>query len=616
MLDRKALFMQINTGERSPQFTSIDWQGMFGQFMNPEGLGMIGILIFLYSLSALMGKKGKLTSARFCGTGEKLAATSAALKQMANNKQQPVTLYSGTPNYWFPQWKGFSAWWQTLLGSSPTVWFPNAERGLLVIGAPGSGKTFSAIDRAIESALQQGFSTIIYDKKGDQMKTFAPMAARYGYNVQVFAPGESYSGAINPLDFMRDEQDSVMAGEIGRVIAQNGKAGDGKGNEFFEKAGEMMAKGLVQLAKGSPYPDLAMVYAFIQLPDLVGRLYHAVHRPNGHPRKMSRWIAASFSQLLSSKDAEKTVAGIKASAEAIYSSFIQKDLLRVFIGRSTIPLRLEGKQCIIFKLDDERREIVGPLLAAAIHLCVVKNLAQKRSRPFVYALDEFPSLKFDRIVQWVNEYRSNGGVPIIGIQSLNQLYDRYGDKQGAAIASALSTHILFNPGDYDTAEKYSKRYGEVEVLLKNRSTGRTMGGQQSNSRSVTWNEQLHKKPLITPDEILRFPQGKCVITSPAYSAGGEALFPYVLKIPVSKKDLNRASTSEKLWISIRSQLEQRVNSQTRDLDLETELENRIRTAFEMLPHPDEVESVTSNSSSNRDVLASQVVKEYVRHHQI
>ena len=65
---------------------------------------------------------------------------------------------------------------------------------------------------------------------------------------------------------------------------------------------------------------------------------------------MDRWIASSFSQLLSSKDAEKTVAGIKATAEATYSSFIQKDLLRAFIGRSTIPIALEGKKCIIFKL--------------------------------------------------------------------------------------------------------------------------------------------------------------------------------------------------------------------------------------------------------------------------
>ena len=593
--NRHPVLLQATTQSVAKRpLTGIEFGGLIGQFMNPEGLSMLGILLSLAVFSKIVGSgKGKVTSGRLCGTAEKMAATGLAIKQMKDKKRQPVTLWSGKPTYWFNgQWRGLSARLQTLLGASPTVWFPNAERGTLVIGAPGSGKTFSVIDRMVESAFQQGFPVIIYDKKGEQMKLHAPLAVRYGYDVQVFAPGEAYSGVINPLDFMRDAQDAVMATEIGQVIARNASPGESKGNEFFEKAGELMAKGLVQLAKSSPYPDLAMVYAIIQLPDLVERIYHAVHRPDNHPLKMDRWIASSFSQLLSSKDAEKTVAGIKATAEATYSSFIQKDLLRAFIGRSTIPVVLEGKKCIIFKLDDQRRAVVGPLLAAAIHLCVVSNLSRVRSDPFVYCLDEFPSLKFDRMDQWANEYRSAGGVPIVGIQSLNQLYNLYGDKKGAAIASALSTHILFNPGDLETAEKYSKRYGEVEVLIKSRSTGSSMG--QQTSRSVNWSEQLQKKPLISADEILRFPQGKCVITSPAYGTGTEALFPYPLKIPVRYGDLKRSKESESLWDTrIRPQLENRAASLSVDratgksINIDEELENRIRAACKMLPHPND-----------------------------
>jgi type IV secretion system protein VirD4 len=523
----------IETRETRPIF-SIDLAGLFKQFLNPEGLTMLGAFAILLLLGAVMGKgKGKLTSARFAGIAEKMWATNLALKQITQTTCYPCTLWSGTPCYWWGgKFKGWSARVQTLLGASPTIWFPDAGRGILVIGTPGSGKTYSVIDRLLESAFRQRFSVIVYDKKGDQVRLHAALATRYDYDVQVLAPGEAYSGVINPLDFMKNHQDAMMAGELGRIIAQNAGLGEGKGNEFFQQAGEMLARGLVQLAKQSNYPDLAMVYAFIQLPNFVERIYHCVNRPNGHPLKMDRWIAPSFSQLLSSKDAEKTVAGIKATAEATYSAFIQKDILRVFIGHSTISIRLEGKQVIFFKLDDKRRSVLAPLLAAAIHLCVVENLATKRKNPFVYSLDEFPSIKLDRIINWVNEYRSNGGVPIIGIQSLNQLYDTYGDKRGAATVSALSTHVLFNPNDWETAEKYSKRYGETEVSIRSRSTGNSLGQQAS--RSITWSEQLHKKPLISPDEIMRFPQGKCVITSPAYGSGNEALFPYRLTIPVSK----------------------------------------------------------------------------------
>ncbi|MGK7924822.1 MAG: type IV secretory system conjugative DNA transfer family protein, partial [Spirulina sp.] len=338
-MNKTIFFAQTPTSETSANrpLINIDIRGLMGQFLTVEGLGMLGIFLVLLLLSKMTGRKGKLTSGRLVGTGDRLKATNLALQQMRGEKCQPVTLWSGTPNYWLGKsFKSAIARLQTLLGASPSLWFPNAERGILVIGAPGSGKTFSVIDRLIESSFQQGFSTVIYDKKGDQMKLHAPLAARYGYEVSVLAPGEPYSGVINPLDFMRDPQDAVMAGQIGRVIANNADSEQGKSNEFFKNAGEMMAKGLVQLAKSSQYPDLAMVYAFIQLPDFVHRLAHSVYRPDGHPLKMDRWISASFSQLLSAKDAEKTVAGIKATAEATYSAFIQKDLLRAFIGQSTI----------------------------------------------------------------------------------------------------------------------------------------------------------------------------------------------------------------------------------------------------------------------------------------
>ena len=107
---------------------------------------------------------------------------------------------------------------------------------------------------------------------------------------------------------------------------------------------------------------------------------------------------------------------------------------------------------------------------------------------------------------------------------------------------------------------------------------------------------MQKKPLISPDEILRFPQGKCVITSPVYATGTEALFPYPLKIPVRPGDIKRAKESEKLWdSSIRPQLERRakalsVEQQTgKLLNIDEELDQRIRFAYQLLPHPNDPE---------------------------
>jgi type IV secretory pathway TraG/TraD family ATPase VirD4 len=274
---------------------------------------------------------------------------------------------------------------------------------------------------------------------------------------------------------------------------------------------------------------------------------------------------------------------------------IQADLLRAFLGKSDIPTKIEGRQMIVFKLDDERRSVVGPLLAAAIHLLVVSNLSRPRKDPLIISLDEFPSIRLDRMPQWINEYRSNGACFILGIQSLEQLYEGYGEKMGVAIASACSTHILFNPGNTDTAKKYSERYGEKEVLVKSKSTSRSQGGQSQANRSISWNESLQKMPLFSVDEILRFPQGRCVITNPGYSSGGEGSIPYALTIPIPKTDLKRKDESEALWDThVRPRLESRVQLASLE-QLTAALYDRIAEAERMLPLPDAGANVPQES---------------------
>lgn len=577
----------------------------FQEYNNPQGWTFVGTFLVLVLVMLITGKgKGKITTGRTVRMAEKIAAVSTALKQMQERKHNRVTLWCGKPRYWIRgSFQGLGTYLQTLLGSPPTIFLPDAQRSLLVIGTPGSGKTASVIDSALESAFMQGCPVILYDKKGDQMRLHAPLAARYGYQVWVFAPGEPYSGVLNPLDFIRDPYDSVMAGEIGQVINRNAARG-GKSDEFFATAGDLLAKALLQLAKGTQYPDMAMVYALLRLPNLAQRLDYAVQS-----HQMDEWIATSFNQFLSAKEAEKTISGILTTAAATFSNFIQADLLRTFIGQSDIPTQIQGRQMIVFKLDDARRSVVGPLLAAALHLTIVANMSRPRRDPLIISLDELPSLKLERLPQWINEYRSNGACFLLGIQSLNQLYEQYGEKLGAAIAFACSSHILFNPGDVKTAEEYAKRYGEKEVVVRTRSTSRSTG--LHSSRSTSWNESLQKIPILTPDEILRFEQGKCVITNPAYRSRGEGSIPYLLKIPIAQAEFNHRAKTESLWErQVQPALQRRV--QLADHQMLTQaLYDRIEAADWLLPLPEHsAQSKSGGVERSPDVLDNLPVRQY------
>ncbi|MBE9124751.1 MULTISPECIES: type IV secretory system conjugative DNA transfer family protein [unclassified Coleofasciculus] len=582
--------------EQDSSPVGIDPVGLLKQFNNPEGYMMLFVFLVLLILSRFAGSSSKITSGRIAGGSEKLAATNKAIQQR-RARTNKVTLWCGEPRYWLGgKLKNWSARIQALFGQPSTLWLPDMQRSMLVIGQPGSGKSFSTIDPAIESAMQQGLPILLYDKKGDQLQLHGSQAARYGYKIYVFAPGEKYSDSFNIFNYLTGPEDGTMAGEIASVINANAQKPGEKGDAFFSKAGALLSKALIQLVKSYPdphYHDLAMLYGIIRLPDLVERLDYGVQSG-----RINQWVATSFNQFLSAKHAKKTISGILTTASATFSSFIQRDLLPSLMGASSIPPKIEGKTLVVFKLDDERRHVVGPVVAAAIHMMVVKNLSFKRQEGLIVSLDELPSIRLSNVPQWVNEYRSNGGCFILGIQSLQQLYEGYGDKMGKAIASACSTHVLFNPGTNDTAKQYSERYGDKEVTHKTKSTSHSKG-----SRSTSWSEHRQKVPLFTIDQILGLPQGRCIVSNPAYGSFTRTLVPYPLKILIPNQQIERWHKSEALWDEqVRPALEQRQAKFTpTEEELLAAIEARIEIARQWLPMPpDDEESGKGKASEGKE----------------
>ncbi|WP_242046226.1 MULTISPECIES: hypothetical protein [Calothrix] len=84
--------------------------------------------------------------------------------------------------------------------------------------------------------------------------------------------------------------------------------------------------------------------------------------------------------------------------------------------------------------------------------------------------------------------------------------------------------------------------GQKEFIIKNKSISDSKEG-----RTVTWTDNLQAMPILTADEIMRFPIGKCAITNPGYTSRSEGSIPYALTIPIPKLDMHRMSKSEKLW---------------------------------------------------------------------
>jgi type IV secretory pathway TraG/TraD family ATPase VirD4 len=420
-----------------------------------------------------------------------------------------------------------------------TIFIPDGQRGTAVCGAPGSGKTFSVIDPMIRSVIDQGFPICLYDFKfpGGQAEIHAAYARNKGYDVRIFAPGFEGTESCNLLDFLKSPDDSETAGQIAKVLNSNFSLNGGKGGEdpFFKLSGDQLIKAVLQLAKLSKYPDFLTCQKILALDsvDLIDRVKAA---------DISPWVKTSWDQFMSMRESEKTAASVAAIASLMFTNFVSPDILPCLCGESTIPLDLEGKQMIIFGMDQNRRDIIGPILATVLHMIVTRNVSKKRIDPLAVFLDELPTLSLPSLVNWLNESRSAGFCGVLGYQNMTQLEKAYGKENSRAILSGCNTKFIFNPGEYESAKYFSDYLGDEEVHYKQKSRSNSKDGGSS---SVS--DQDKTKKMFSPEEFLKLPAGDCIFINPAYANKKEASIPVKLKVNVGDGEMQRRAFGEKYF---------------------------------------------------------------------
>ncbi|MBW4434323.1 MAG: type IV secretion system DNA-binding domain-containing protein [Pelatocladus maniniholoensis HA4357-MV3] len=560
-------YIATNSNSNNAVFNTSQQLGVL--LKSQSGLMLLGCLVVIAIFSWLSShhKKGKVATSYWGGASQKATARKKATEQMNKTTRNNVALYVGMPEemrdklqaQWRSQGlvKNSSQKWSKALrklNASPTLYVSDAQRGIAAIGAAGSGKTFSVIDPLIRSAFDQGFPVCLYDfKHPAQTKRAVAYAMKRGYTVRVFAPGFAESESCNPLDLLKDEEDAIAAAQMTQVISRNfDRGGNNSGDKFFEEAGESLVEGILLVTKAiatltgdDQYCDLMTAQAILSLPDLAARLEAA------SKSKLKIWTTRPLSQLISVKHSEKTAASIIGTAQRMFQRFLKKDFVGAFCGKTTLPLDLDGKQLIIFGLDRNNRDIVGPLLAAILHMIVSRNVSRTVPRfdPLVVALDELPTLYLPSLVNWLNENREDGFVGILGYQNISQLEKAYGKELARAILGGTATKFIFNPQDPESAKLFSDYLGEMEIQLysKSRSTGK---GGASHSR----NEQRQKRHLWEPAQFAKMGTGKAVIINPAYTCGSEAYVPLLQTLKVPQADIEEMNWSESKWDMIRSRL--------------------------------------------------------------
>ena len=528
---------------------------------SPLFVGYFAILVLLAMLSMFTGRRGSLSDVRFANRAEIKRGRQRGLRQIAAQvpKEMALELDRG-------------------------LVLSDLQPAMSVVGRSRAGKTRSFIDPAIKSGIDQGWSNIVFDVKGNLMKKHAAYALAKGYDVYVYAPGFDYSDGLNFLDFMKHPGDAKAAYELARVLENNFGEPGARKNDFFSSQGIALLKTVLMLAKESVHQDLFSAWKFLSLPDLASRLKLAKVGGRFNDLDINSWIGEAAVGLSAVSDAAPTSAGIVGNAITHFQNLVDPSIVPCLL-KSTIPLDLTGKQIVFFQIDENSEAATAPLVAMAIHMLVKRNLnaTVTRDRTLGVFLDEFSSIYLPDVESWINRNAEYGMFMMLGYQSNSQLKIRYTRDKADSILSACGTKVLFNTGHSETAEKFARSLGEKEVPYSTRSRSR------GKNRSITETENTKKVPLVTGEEINRFGQGKCIIKNPGYDYR-----PRKLKVRIDKRNDRLWSRATQAWNQKILPLCQEEFSKFLDRSsLEVERINRETMAGSMLPSEAELAAMAS-----------------------
>lgn len=342
---------------------------------------------------------------------------------------------------------------------------------LLMAGSTGTGKSVS-ISTLLETIKERGDTVILVDSGGGFLSKY--------YNPEtdfVFNPYDDRCVGWSPTAEMQGAWDAQA---LARSIVPDG-VGDNK--EWNNYAQTFISSVLRKLWENGRLTLRDFLY-YVQAASI--------------KELESLLVGTSAASQLSS---EKTFGSIRTIANNYVAAY---DYLptnkETFSIADMIRAEHSGVLYVTYRDDqlDSLRNIIACLLDVAARS--ILSLEPDADRRIWLIIDEFASIgKVQSIEQVATKARKNGGCLVLGIQSVSQLKDRYGEHGAQTILSCLSTWLVLRVSDADTAEYMSKYIGEAEVQRTQQGTSASESGE-----TQSWNEQNTTHRVLLASQLQSF----------------------------------------------------------------------------------------------------------------
>lgn len=380
----------------------------------------------------------------------------------------------------------------------------NPFRATIVLGTPGSGKSFAVVNNYIKQQIEKGYSMYIYDFKFSDLSTIAynhMMNHQNGYKVKpqfyvINFDDPRRSHRCNPIhpDFMSDISDAYESAYT--IMLNLNKTWVQKQGDFFVESPIILFAAIIWYLR--IYKD-GKYCTFPHAIELLNRRYEDVfpiltsypELENYLSPFMDAWQGGAMEQL----------AGQIASAKIPLSRMISPQLYWV-MSASEFTLDInnpEEPKILCVGNNPDRQNIYGAALGL-YNSRIVKLINKKGQLKSSVIIDELPTIYFKGLDNLIATARSNKVAVCLGFQDFSQLVRDYGDKEAKVVINTVG-NIFSGQVVGETAKTLSERFGKV--LQKRQSIS-------INRQDVSTSINTQMDSLIPPSKISGLTQGMFV----------------------------------------------------------------------------------------------------------
>ncbi len=377
----------------------------------------------------------------------------------------------------------------------------NPFRASIVLGTPGSGKSYAVVNSFIKQQIEKGFSIYCYDFKFPDLSTIAYnhlLNHREGYKkvpkfyvINFDDPSRSHRcNPINP-SFMSDISDAYESAYT--IMLNLNKTWVQKQGDFFVESPIILFAAIIwylRIYKDGKYCTFPHAIEFLnkRYEDIFPILTSYPELENYLSPFMDAWLGGAMEQLQ----------GQIASAKIPLSRMISSQLYWVMSGDEfTLDINNpDDPKILVVGNNPDRQNIYGAALGL-YNSRIVKLVNKKGQLKSGIIIDELPTIYFKGLDNLIATARSNKVAVLLGFQDFSQLKRDYGDKEAAVVMNTVG-NIFSGQVVGETAKTLSDRFGKVLQKRQSVTINR-------NDKSTSISTQMDS--LIPPSKISNLTQG-------------------------------------------------------------------------------------------------------------